>query len=106
MGQLAGEAVTLALVGVLVGLVLAALVTLVLSQTSVTVPVPWELSPTPHFLPGGAQAMAVTIRLPAQISLAAALSALGLALAGSAVLGLGLAGRAARIKPAEVLRSE
>jgi len=106
MGQLAGEAVTLALVGVLVGLVLAAFVTLVLSQTSVTVPVPWELSPTPHFLPGGAQAMAVTIRLPAQISLAAALSALGLALAGSAVLGLGLAGRAARIKPAEVLRSE
>jgi putative ABC transport system permease protein len=106
VGQLAGEAVTLALAGVLVGLVLAALVTLVLSQTNVTVPVPWELSPSPHFLPGGAQAMAVTIRLPAQISLAAMLSALGLALAGSAILGLGLAGRAAQIKPAEVLRSE
>jgi len=70
------------------------------------VQVPWELSPTPHFLPGGAQAMAVTINLPAQINLAAALIALALALAGSAALSLGLAGRAARIKPAEVLRSE
>jgi len=106
MWQLTGEAVALALVGVLVGLVLAAFVTLILSQTRVTVPVPWELSPTPHFLPGGAQAMAVTINLPAQINLAAALIALALALAGSAALSLGLAGRAARIKPAEVLRSE
>jgi len=104
--QLTGEAVTLALAGVLVGLGLAALITLALGRTSVTVPVPWELSPTPHFLPGGAQAMAVTINLPAQISPAAALIALALALAGSAVLGLALAGRAAQIKPGEVLRSE
>jgi lipoprotein-releasing system permease protein len=104
--QLTGEAVTLALAGVLVGLGLAALITLALGQTSVTVPVPWELSPTPHFLPGGAQAMAVTINLPAQISPAAALIALALALAGSAILGLALAGRAAQTKPGEVLRSE
>jgi len=104
--QLTGEVLALALGGVLAGLALAVLVTLVLSQTHVTVPVPWELSPTPHFLPGGAQAMAVTINLPAQVDPVMALISLALALTCSAALGLGLAGRAAKIKPAEVLRSE
>ena len=104
--QLTAEAVVAALGGALVGLGLAALATLGLSQTTISVPVPWELSPTPHFLPGGAQAMAVTIQLPAQIDLSAALIGLALALACGAVVGLGLASRASQTKPAEVLASE
>jgi lipoprotein-releasing system permease protein len=104
--QLTAEAVVVALGGALVGLGLAALATLGLSQTTISVPVPWELSPTPHFLPGGAQAMAVTIQLPAQIDLSAALIGSVLALACGAVVGLGLASRASQIKPAEVLASE
>ena len=104
--QLTAEALTLALAGGLAGLGLATLVTLALSRTRVTVPVPWELSPTPHFLPGGALEMAVTIPLPARIEPMAALVALGLALLGGAAVGLALAARTANIKPAEVLRSE
>jgi lipoprotein-releasing system permease protein len=104
--QLTAEALALALAGGLAGLGLAALVTLALSRTRVTVPVPWELSPTPHFLPGGALEMAVTIPLPAHIEPTAALVALGLALLCGAAVGLALAARAANIKPAEVLRSE
>jgi len=104
--QLLAEALALALAGSLMGLWLAALVTLALGQTRVTVPVPWELSPTPHFLPGGAQAMAVTISLPAQIDPLGAVAALALAVLYGLAVGLALASRATNIKPAEVLRSE
>jgi len=104
--QLASELIALALAGVGVGLAGAVVISFILSQTTVTVPVPWELSPTPHFLPGGAKSMAVTIHLPAQVSSQTAFIALGLALLGSAAVAIGLAGWAARIKPAEVLRSE
>jgi putative ABC transport system permease protein len=104
--QLTAESVVIALGGALMGLALAALVTLVLSQTTISVPVPWELSPNPHFLPGGAQAMAVTIQLPAQIDLSAALTGLAMALICGVLVGIGLASRASQIKPAEVLASE
>lgn len=104
--QLLAEAIALALGGGVMGLALAALVTEWLGQTSVTVPVPWELSPTPHFLPGGALEMAITITLPARIEPTVALFALGLAISVGASVGLLLASRAANRKPAEVLRHE
>lgn len=104
--QLAAEAVTLALAGALLGLGLAVLVTLILGQTQVTIPVPWELSPNPHFLPGGARAMAVTIPLPVRIEPGVALTAVALGLIGGLGVGLGLAGRTAGVKPMEVLRNE
>jgi putative ABC transport system permease protein len=104
--QLTAEAVVLALAGGLAGQGLAALVALALSRTRVTVPVPWELSPTPHFLPGGALKMGVTVYLPARIEPQVVIMALLLALLCGAIVGLGLAYRAANIKPAEVLRSE
>jgi putative ABC transport system permease protein len=104
--QLAGEVVALVFAGVGVGLVGAIGISWVLSQTSVTVPVPWELSPTPHFLPGGAKAMALIIPLPAHISPATAFTAVALGVVGSATAAIALAVWTARIKPAEVLRSE
>jgi putative ABC transport system permease protein len=104
--QLLAEAIALALGGGVMGLALAALVTLALGQTSVTVPVPWELSPTPHFLPGGALEMAITITLPARIEPNAVWLALGLTLLCGASVGFLLANRAANRKPAEVLRHE
>jgi putative ABC transport system permease protein len=104
--QLTAEALALAFAGGLAGLGLAVVITLILSQTSVTIPVPWELSPTPHFLPGGALEMGLTIPLPAHIEMSTVLTALTLALLCGAGVGLVLAGRAANKKPAEVLQNE
>ena len=104
--QLWAETVVLTLLGGLVGLALAGFVTFLMSRAAVTVPVPWELSPTPHFLPGGAKEVAVVVPLAAHITPALALAASGLAVAATALVGLWLPGRIANIKPAEVLRSE
>ena len=104
--QLLTETVLITLLGGLVGLALAWLVTLLMSQAAVTVPVPWELSPSPHFLPGGAKEVAVVVPLAAQITPILALTALGLSLVAAMLVGLWLPRRIANIKPAEVLRSE
>jgi lipoprotein-releasing system permease protein len=104
--QLTSEAVSLAAAGALVGLGLAALVSIVLSQMRVSIPVPWELSPTPHFAPGGAVPMAVTISLSARIELLPAALAIGLSVLCGLVVGLWVSRRATHIRPAEVLRSE
>jgi ABC-type antimicrobial peptide transport system permease subunit len=104
--QLLGETLVIALLGGLVGLILSWGVTLLMSQATVTVPVPWELSPSPHFLPGGAEEVAVVVPLNAKITLELALAALGLSAVAAALVGLWLPGRIANIKPAEVLRSE
>lgn len=104
--QLTSEVLAIASIGSVLGVVLAAGVSLALSQTVVTIPVPWELSPTPHFLPGGARELSVTVALPARIEPVPASLIVSLALIGSAVVGLVLANRASKTKPAEVLRSE
>ena len=104
--QLISEAISLAAAGAIAGLVLAALVSCALSSMRVSIPVPWELSPTPHFLPGGAVPMAVTISLPARIELLPAALAIGLSVLCGLVVGLWISRRATRIRPAEVLRSE
>ena len=104
--QLSAEATLLAFTGGLAGLGLASLITFILNQTSVTIPVPWELSPTPHFFSGGALEMELTIPLSAQIGWETALAALLLAVLCGAGVGIVLAGQAANIKPAEVLHNE
>jgi putative ABC transport system permease protein len=104
--QLTSEAVTLAAAGAVAGLLLALLVSRALSLMHVSIPVPWELSPTPHFLPGGATPMAVTISLTARIDPLPAMLAIGLSVLCGLVVGLWISRRATRIRPAEVLRSE
>ncbi len=104
--QLLIETLSLALLGSGVGLALAWGISLVMSQATVTVPVPWELSPTPHFLAGGALDFSVVVPLTAQITPTLAWTAVGLALLAAALVGLWLPNRIAGIKPAEVLRSE
>jgi putative ABC transport system permease protein len=104
--QLLGETLLVTLFGGLAGLLLAWVVTWLLSQTAVTVPVPWELSPSPHFLPGGAKEVAVVVPLAAQVTPMLAVAALGLSLAAATLVGLWLPRQIANIKPAEVLRSE
>lgn len=104
--QLLAETVLITLLGGLMGLALAWAMTLLLNQTAVTIPVPWELSPSPHFLPGGAKEVAVVVPFTARITLTLALIALGLSGVSAALVGLWLPRRIANIKPAEVLRSE
>jgi lipoprotein-releasing system permease protein len=99
---------TLALIGLgwLAGMILAGLITWTFGFTSVTVPVPWELAPTPMMVAGGALKRGVTLPLVAQIDPRMALIALGVAVLCGGLAGLLLAHRATNIKPMEVLRSE
>ncbi len=104
--QLMSETLVITFLGGLAGLALAWLIALMMSRSQVTIPVPWELSPSPHFLPGGADEVAVVVPLDAQITPRMALMALGLSLSAAALVSLWLPRRIANIKPAEVLRSE
>lgn len=106
VAQLTGETMATGALGTAGGLVLALVVTRVLSSTHVTVPVPWELSPTPHFLPGGAREVAVTVSLPARVAPGTASASLALTLGLTAIISVWLARRSAAVKPAEAWRGE
>ncbi len=106
VAQMWVEAVLVSAGGALVGLGLSALVSWLMSRASISVPVPWELSPSPHFLPGGAASFAVVVALPAHLTPALIGWAFGLAVVSATLVGLWLPGRIANIKPAEVFRGE
>jgi putative ABC transport system permease protein len=68
----------LALVGVLLGVAIAVLVTLVLGSVSVTIDLPWDLSSTPHFIPEATIDRTQTTTVPIAVPwLAAAVAAMG-----------------------------
>jgi putative ABC transport system permease protein len=100
------EAVLVSTGGALVGLGLSIVASWLMSQATVTVPVPWELSPSPHFLPGGATSFAVVVALPAHLTPVLVLWAFGLAVVSATLVGVWLPGRISNIKPAEVFRGE
>jgi len=104
--QLAGESILQCLIGGIIGLLIAILAASLLGFIQVNIPIPWEMSPTPHFLPGGGDPVFKTLRLPVQISWRLAALAILLSTLIGAVTG-GLLGRyVARIKPSEILRYE
>ncbi len=106
VAQLWAESLTLALAGGVMGLAFAALAIWLMGRATVTIPVPWELSPSPHFLAGGARAVSVVVALPARLTPTLAAWALGLAMLSATLVAVWLPGRIANIKPAEVLRGE
>ena len=104
--QLAAESLVLIMIGTVVGIGIGFMGCWLTTFVKIALPIPWEMAPSPHFLPGGAAQFSRDVRLvlisPARI--------LPAALASSLLIGLATvftAGRAIiRLKPSEVLRNE
>jgi ABC-type antimicrobial peptide transport system permease subunit len=104
--QLLSESIIQCFLAGLLGLAIALVAAFGLSFMKVNIPIPWEMSPTPHFLPGGGDQVFKTLRLPVQVSWTLATFAVFLSVVIGGVTG-GLLGRSiSKIKPSEVLRHE
>jgi ABC-type antimicrobial peptide transport system permease subunit len=104
--QLLSEAVIQCFLAGLLGLLIALVVTFGLSFMKVNIPIPWDMAPNPHFLPGGGDQVYKTLRLPVHIPWTLASFAVLLSIVIGGLTG-GLLGRhVAKIKPSEVLRHE
>ncbi|MFE9775261.1 ABC transporter permease [Streptomyces sp. NPDC005931] len=103
--QLTAETTAVTLLGLGLGVLVAGAVTWALSRTQVTVPVPWELSPTPHFLPGGARRLSLTVPLDASLGPAMIAVAAVVSLGTAGLVSVIAARRAAGIKPMEAWRA-
>jgi len=88
------------------GLLIALLATFALGFMQVNIPIPWEMSPTPHFLPGGGDPVFKTLRLPVKIPWALGSFSIILSMLIGGITGGILSRRISRIKPSEVLRYE
>ncbi len=104
--QLLGESVVQCLIAGVIGLVIALMATAGLSFITVDIPIPWDMSPRPHFLPGGGDQLFETIHLPVHVPWTLAVFAVLLSLVIGGLTGALLAGSISRIKPSEVLRHE
>ena len=106
VSQLVGESTLQCFIGGILGLIFAILAASALGFMQVSIPIPWEMSPTPHFLPGGGDPIFKTLRLPVHVSWKLAAFAILLSSLIGAVTGGFLSRHIARIKPSEVLRYE
>ena len=104
--QLLTESVVQCLVAGIVGLAVAYAAAFALGFMTVSIPIPWEMSPTPHFLPGGGAPVFKTLRLPVHIPVSLALFAVTLSTVIGGLTGALLGSRISKIKPSEVLRHE
>lgn len=100
------ESVIQCFVAGLLGIILAAVVAYGLSFMTVNIPIPWEMSPKPHFLPGGGEQLYKTLRLPVNIPLKLSAFALLLSVLIGGMTGALLGRYISKIKPSEVLRHE
>jgi ABC-type lipoprotein release transport system permease subunit len=106
MSQIMAESLVQGFMGGILGFAVAVIVTFGLSFMTVNIPIPWEMSPVPHFLPGGGDQLFKTLALPILIPWTLAASAVLLSLVIGVVTGGLLIGTVSRIKPSEVLRHE
>ena len=104
--QIAAETLAQCLLAAVIGSILAAIACWLLSFQTLDILIPWEMNPTPHFLPGGSEPVYRSVRLPVRLSLSALVVALGLSLGVGGVTSLLCTGRIIKIKPSEVLRHE
>jgi putative ABC transport system permease protein len=106
VSQLMSESVVQCFMAGILGLLIALVASFGLSFMKVNIPIPWEMSPTPHFLPGGGDQIFKTLRLPVHIPWNLAFFAILLSIIIGGLTG-GLLGRhISKIKPSEVLRHE
>jgi len=102
--QLSAETAAITSLGLVLGVLGATAVTWALNRTTVTVPVPWELSPTPHFLAGGARQLSLTVPMNASLDALLIVAAAVASLIAAALVSGFAARRAAGIKPMEAWR--
>ena len=106
VSQLLSESIIQCFLAGLLGLAIALVAAFGLGFMKVNIPIPWEMSPTPHFLPGGGDQVFKTLHLPVHVSWMLACFAILLSVVIGGVTG-GLLGRSiSKIKPSEVLRHE
>jgi lipoprotein-releasing system permease protein len=106
ISQLIAESVIQCFMAGILGLLIALVAAFGLSFMKVNIPIPWEMSPTPHFLPGGGDQIFKTLRLPVHVPWNLAFFAILLSIIIGGLTG-GLLGRhISKIKPSEVLRHE
>jgi len=104
--QLLMESVVQCLLAGILGLLIALVVAFGLSFMEVNIPIPWDMAPNPHFLPGGGDQIFKTLRLPIQVPWTLASFAVVLSLIIGGMTGVLLGRQIAKIKPSEVLRHE
>jgi len=104
--QLFGESVVQCLIAGVIGLVIALVAAVALSFMTVDIPIPWDMAPRPHFLPGGGDQIFKTLHLPVHVPWTLAAFAMLLSLVIGGFTGALLARSISRIKPSEVLRHE
>jgi ABC-type antimicrobial peptide transport system permease subunit len=106
VSQLTGESIIQCLMGGILGLILSFIAASLLGLIQVNIPIPWEMSPTPHFLPGGGDPVFKALQLPVTISWNLALFSIILSVIVGAVTSGLLSRHISQIKPSEVLRNE
>jgi len=104
MSQIMAESLVQCFLGGLLGFAMAAVVTFGLGFMTVSIPIPWDMSPVPHFLPGGGDQIFKTLALPVHIPWTLGVFAMLLSLAIGLFTGGLLTRAVSRIKPSEVLR--
>ena len=65
--QLLMESVVQCFLAGILGLLIALVVAFGLGFMKVNIPIPWDMAPTPHFLPGGGDQIFKTLRLPIHV---------------------------------------
>jgi lipoprotein-releasing system permease protein len=106
VSQLLMESVVQCLFAGILGLLIALVVAFGLSFMEVNIPIPWDMAPNPHFLPGGGDQIFKTLRLPVEVPWTLASFAVALSLVIGGLTGALLGRQIAKIKPSEVLRHE
>jgi len=106
VSQLLAESVIQCFLAGIFGLILAAIAAYGLSFMKVSIPIPWDMSPTPHFLPGGGDQVFKTLSLSVQIPWLLAGFGILLSVVIGGVTGALLGRNISKIKPSEVLRHE
>lgn len=102
--QILGESLAQGFMGGFLGLLISIGLGFGFSFLEVNIPIPWEMSPTPHFLPGGDEQIFKSLRLPVHIPWRLACFGVLLSTLLGGLTGGMLSRHIARIKPSEVLR--